>query len=106
MYNIKSLERLQQLHKRIEQENTGTPKELAVYMAISERLLYNLIDMLKDINAPVNYSRSRKTYFYGDFFELQVNISVKAMTHNEVTNVFGGSYLLKASRFMQDLYSE
>ncbi len=106
MYNIKNLERLQQLHKRIEQENTGTPKELASYMSISERLLYNLIDMLKDVNAPVNYSRSRKTYFYGDFFELQVNISVKAMTQNEVTNMFGGSYFLQTTEALQGLCSD
>lgn len=100
MYNIKSLERLQQLHKRIEQENTGTPKELANYMSISERLLYNLIDMLKDVNAPVNYSRSRKTYFYGDFFELQVSISVKAMSSDEVINMYGGSYFLQVKKIM------
>jgi len=81
-----------------------TPKELADYMSISERLLYNLIAMLKDVNAEVKYSRSRKTYFYSDFFELQVNISVKALTNNEVTNMFGGSYFLQTkhtARFMQ-----
>ena len=106
MKSLKSLERLQQLHQRIEQENTGSPKELADYMNISERLLYNLIDELKDINAPVCYSRSRKTYFYCDDFQLKVNISVTAMSNNEITQLFGGSYFINKMILTQGLCSD
>lgn len=106
MKSLKSLERLQQLHQRIEQENTGTPNELSVFMNISERLLYNLIEQLKDINAPVCYSRSRKTYYYCDDFELRVSISVVALTNNETIELFGGSYFIKKSTILQGLCSE
>jgi predicted transcriptional regulator len=43
MNNIRHLERLEQLHQRIKQENTGAPKDFARQMNISERSLYNLI---------------------------------------------------------------
>lgn len=106
MKSIKSLERLQQLHQRIEQENTGTPNELSAFMNISERLLYNLIEQLKDINAPVCYSRSRKTYYYYNDFEFRVSISVVALTNNETIELFGGSYFIKKSALLQGLCSE
>ena len=63
MKNLKSLERLQQLHNLIATENSGTPKELATLMQISERSIHLLIEQLKDYNADICYSRSRKTYY-------------------------------------------
>lgn len=95
MKNIKTLERLQQLHKLIANENTGTPKELANLLQISPRSVHLLVEQLKDYNANICYSRSRKTYYYGDDFDLQVSISVNVLTNNEVTQIFGGSYFLQ-----------
>lgn len=106
MKNLKNLERLQQLHQRISQENTGAPKELAHYMNISERSLYKLMEQLKDLTAPISYNRSTNTYYYDGDFELQVNISVTALSNNEVIQVFGGSYFLKKNTLLQGLCSE
>lgn len=101
MKNIKTLERLQQLHQRILQENTGPPKSLANQMKISERSLYRLIEQLKDLHASVEYSRSMHTYYYSDDFELRVTISVKALSKNEVIEVFGGSYFINKDTQLQ-----
>ncbi|WP_299119109.1 DNA-binding protein [uncultured Tenacibaculum sp.] len=92
MKNLKTLERLQQLHGLITNENTGTPKELANLLQISQRSVHLLIEQLKDYNANICYSRSRKTYHYCEDFDLQVSISVNVLTNNEVTQIFGGSY--------------
>ncbi len=100
MKNLKSLERLQQLHNLIATENSGTPKELATLMQISERSIHLLIEQLKDYNADICYSRSRKTYYYCEGFDLQVSISVKVLTNNEVTQVFGGSYFLQSNLYI------
>tara|TARA_R110000868_G_scaffold172128_1_gene407943 strand:- start:2781 stop:3116 length:336 start_codon:yes stop_codon:yes gene_type:complete len=105
MKNLKTLERLQQLHQRILQENTGTPKELAGYMNISERSLYKLMDYLKDLKASVCYNRVHNTYYYCDDFELQVSISVTALSKNEIIHVYGGSYFLKKNSSLQGLCS-
>lgn len=106
MKNLKNLERLQQLHQRIIQENTGTPKELANFMNISERSLYNLIEQLKDLTAPICYNRMSNTYFYNGDFELQISISVTALSNNEIIQVFGGSYFLKKNNLLHSLCSE
>jgi len=79
VYTIKNLERLKRLHSLIKNECTGSPKELSLKMHISERLVYNLIDQLKDFTAKIGYCRSRKTYYYKNEFELEVNISVLAI---------------------------
>jgi len=97
MNSIKNLERLQRLHLLIENERTGTPKELALRMHISERLIYNLIEQLKDYDAGICYDRSRKTYYYCDDFQLQVNISVLIRSNNETTKILGDTYFQEAT---------
>lgn len=76
MNSIKTLARLEKLHRLIHQEKTGTPKELATRMHLSERLVYNLIDRLKDYDAVIAYDRSRKTYYYTEEFVFCVNLSL------------------------------
>jgi transcriptional antiterminator len=95
MKNFKTLERLQQLHQRIQNENTGTPEELSKLLRISKRSVHLLIKELKDYEANICYSKSRKTYYYCNEFDLQISISVNVLTNNEITKIFGGSYFLK-----------
>ncbi len=92
MKTIRSLERLQQLHTLIEKERTGSPKELASRMKVSERLVYLLIEYLKDYNANIRYDRGRRTYYYCDDFQLDIQISVAVVSNNERTEIFGGNY--------------
>jgi len=70
MKTIKNLERLQQVHGLIKSETTGSPSNLANRLHVSERLVYNLIEQLKDFNANICYDRSRKTYYYSEDFQL------------------------------------
>lgn len=99
MNSIKNLERLRQIHSLIEQEISGTPWELAQRLKISERLVYHLIEQLKDYNAPIQYDRGRKTYYYSDDFRLEVNISVSVISNDEITQLLGGCYLRDAGRW-------
>lgn len=91
--SIKNLERLQRLHLLIEQEATGTPKELASRMHISERLVYYLIDQFKEYEASICYDRGRRTYYYCDDFQFKVSISVSIINNNRRTEVFEGGYI-------------
>ena len=100
MKNLKTLERLQHLHLRIKNENTGSPKDLAALMQISQRSVHLLMDKLKDYSAEICYSRNKKTYYYANDFDLQVAISVTILNGDEITEVFGGSYFLKQNLFV------
>ena len=55
------LERIDQL---ICMKSTGTPKELAEKLNISERTIYRLIKQLKEMGAPIYFDDIRNSYCY------------------------------------------
>lgn len=99
MKNLKTLERLQQLHQRIQNENTGSPIEIARYMNTSERSIYNLIDELKILGAEICYNRVTRTYYYCNDFKIELNFSLKVITEGVARDLYGGSYFLKENYF-------
>lgn len=61
----KSLDRVEYLDYLIRRKCTGTPKELAEKLGISERWLYEILNELKhDFDCPIKYSRRRRSYVY------------------------------------------
>jgi transcriptional antiterminator len=60
--NFKNIQLLIEL---IEQKNTGNPAALAKKLAVSERMIYKYLDILKsEFNAPINYNRSIQSYYF------------------------------------------
>jgi predicted DNA-binding transcriptional regulator YafY len=55
----------------IRQKATGVPREFARKMGISERSLYEYLKVLKELGAPIKWSRIERSYYYsvdGQFF--------------------------------------
>lgn len=48
----------------IRQKGTGSPPEFARKMGISERSLYEYLRVLKDLGAPIKWSRQERSYYY------------------------------------------
>jgi len=94
MKTLKQLERLQKAHKLILQENTGTPNEFANKLGICRRQLYNILEYLKENDAPLQYSRKINTYYYSYNFDLLVSISVRVLANKELKTIYAGSTLL------------
>ncbi|WP_320051809.1 hypothetical protein [uncultured Acetobacteroides sp.] len=61
---LKLAHRLVGAHHFIGSATTGTPAEFARKLDISESHLYELLDVLKRLDGPIAYSRSRRTYYY------------------------------------------
>lgn len=59
------LDRLERLDHLIRHKSTGTPNQLAVRLNISERTLYGFLSEMRELGAPIKYSRSKQTYYYG-----------------------------------------
>lgn len=100
---IKQIERLRRLHHFIKTRQTGSPKELAERLHISERQVYNMIDYLKDIGAKIKFSRSEQTYFYENDFDILINVSVEIMLKDEVLKIFGGTTRLNTNYLTNEL---
>lgn len=105
MNNLKQIEQLRKLHRMIKLETTGSPKTMAKRMHVSERQLYNLIDQLRTMDAPIRFNRRANTYFYAHDFELLVNISVKVIHGDQVLQIYAGEKVRPVSCSLQGLCS-
>lgn len=60
------LHRLIRLDYLIHLKSTGTPANCANKIGISERSLYDYLKILKEMGAPIKFSRNRGTYYYDE----------------------------------------
>lgn len=59
----------------IMKEMTGSPKQLASKLAITERSVYNYIAFMKrELKAPIVYNYQRLSYVYHDDWDFKFNI--------------------------------
>ena len=59
------LSRIQRLDILIRKKSTGSPKELAEKLGISERWLFHLLDEIREeLDCPIRYNRLRRSYEY------------------------------------------
>ncbi|CAC9973716.1 hypothetical protein FLAPXU55_01404 [Flavobacterium panici] len=91
MFFIKQIERIKRMHKLIIAEKTGTPSVFAKKLSLSRSQLYNELDMIKELDAPLKYCKKRESYYYETSFELIVNFSLKTIKDDELKEIFGGS---------------
>ena len=99
-YSPQSIERISRLHRLIQEEITGTPRELAFKFNVSERTIYLMIDWLKDYGATIKYDRKRKTYFYFKSFDIKINFSIECISEESMIKINGG-HLNSPARIFQ-----
>ena len=58
--------RLEMLDHLIRLKCTGTPRLLARRLSISERSLYNFLELMRSLDAPIVYCKIRKSYYYAE----------------------------------------
>lgn len=87
---IKQIERLQLLNKLIQEQNTGTPEELANRLNLSRRQLYNYIEELKDIGLEVCYSRRYTSFYFENRKKLKIDFSLEILETEEKLKIDGG----------------
>lgn len=55
---------LDRMHHLIRRKGTGTPKALADRLNVSERTVYNLVGVLRDLGAEIYFCNSQCSYCY------------------------------------------
>lgn len=81
---IRRIERADQL---IRLKATGTPKEFAKRLNISESSLYELLIVMKDLEAPILYCSNRKSYYYDRKVRFQFGFQISSQ---ELASTKGG----------------
>ncbi|MBW8323717.1 MAG: bacteriocin [Prolixibacteraceae bacterium] len=91
LQQIELIERIDQL---IRLKSTGTPKKFAQRLDISEASLYRLIETIKGMDAPVEFSIRYQSYVYSDEVNFMCGFFRKELSYNELQKVNGGFYNL------------
>jgi transcriptional antiterminator len=58
------LAKLEYLNQLIGRESTGTPKELSRKLNVTERTVYNLLEVLRIYGAKITYSASKESFIF------------------------------------------
>jgi len=74
---IKTIERLQKLERLIQTKKTGAPSMLAERLKISRRQLFNILEDLKLMGAPIKYNKVIKSYYYEEEFGLDIQFKIQ-----------------------------
>ncbi|GAB3431235.1 hypothetical protein [Niabella aquatica] len=62
--DTKTFTRIKKINDYICRADTGKPKELAIKLKLSESQLYQYINVMKQLGAPIVYCRKKNTYYY------------------------------------------
>jgi predicted DNA-binding transcriptional regulator YafY len=84
------LDRISTMHKLVSRQMTGTPEEFAHRLGVSRTSLYELIDELRSRGAPILYSKSAKTFFYSQPYDIAITCTLKPLTFTEAKEHAGG----------------
>jgi len=90
MKMIYQLQRIQKINRMIKSANTGSPKEFADELGISESHFYRYIEELQEMGIPIQYSRARRTYYYENNSELILTYSIKLISEKGAKEIIGG----------------
>lgn len=58
------LERLERIDHLIRIKGTGTPADLANRLHISQRSVYQYLNLMREMGAPIKFCPFRETYYY------------------------------------------
>ena len=100
------LDRISMMHRLVSRQRTGTPEEFARQLGVSRTSLYELIDELRSRGAPIAYSKSAKTFFYRQPYDIAVTCSLRPLTYNEKKESSGGAKIFSKILFSRTLLSE
>jgi biotin operon repressor len=103
MYTIHQFERIKKINRLIKSANTGSPKELAEELGISESHLYRCIEELQEMGIPILYSRARRTYYYENNAELSLTYSLKIISEKGAKEIIGGYKIISSLLFYESV---
>jgi hypothetical protein len=82
------LEIIDRTNGLIRRKATGTPAELAIKLKQSERFVYQLIKLMKNMDAPIYYCHEKRSYCY----EYEVEFSVGFIKKQpDISKIRGGN---------------
>ncbi len=96
---IEELRLIQRIDQLIRLKATGSPKDLARRLDVSERTAYRIIQALKEMGIPIKYCKSKQSYMY----EKKVKIRFECIIDDEKEiQITGGKKYQTAKSWHRD----
>ncbi len=80
--SLQLFNRLEVLDYLIQGKKTGAPAQLAYKLNISKRALYDFLNIMKDLGAPIKYDKVISSYYYEE--QGQFHIRFKKVKYYQV----------------------
>lgn len=93
------LDRISKMHKLVFFRKTGTPSEFADILGVSRTTLYEMIDELRSRGAPIQYSKSLRTFYYKEPYEINISCTLRPLKHTEDIIISGGMKTIQSTFF-------
>jgi predicted DNA-binding transcriptional regulator YafY len=87
---MKFINKILRINTLVKLRATGSPHELAGKLGISERSVYEYINDMKELGAPIAFSYSHNSYIYYEDGELLIGFSDELLKEEDETITFGG----------------
>ena len=94
------------MHRLVQRRGTGSPCELAGRLGVSRTSLYELIDELRSRGAPILYSKSSRTFYYSEPFDVSVTCTFRTLSAVEEREISGGFKFFSRILFFRTMGSE
>src|SRR5690606_29350198 len=88
---LEQIDRINRLHEMIKYRRTGTPQQLAKRLNLSTSMVFRLLEELRLNEAPIEYSRQMRTYYYSRNFLMKIQVDFKSLCEEEKKNYRGGA---------------
>lgn len=98
---LRKIETIQRVDQLIRMQATGTPKNLAKRLEISQASLFRLIDTMKGLNAPICYDLSVQSYVYAEKTFFKCGFFMQELDQRTLQNVDGGTNFLKLGNLIK-----
>ncbi|MEW7281142.1 HTH domain-containing protein [Aquimarina sp. 2201CG1-2-11] len=92
---VKQLELIDRMDQLIRLQATGSPRTLASRLGISRTTVYRLIDVMKELNAPVSYDIKLQSFVYESAVKFKVGFIPQELSYDETRRINGGKKIKK-----------
>jgi predicted DNA-binding transcriptional regulator YafY len=89
---MKYINKLLRINTLVKLRATGSPKELAGKLGISERRVYEYINNMKELGAPIAFSYYHNSYIYYTDGELVISFATDTIEKNEARDISAGGW--------------
>ena len=95
---LEKLQVIERVDGLIRRKATGTAEELSSRLGVSRRTIYEIINVMKQMDAPIEYCKSSKTFYYAFKCDLAIRFvcsdKIKGGCSQISQDIFGSAVFL------------